>query len=190
MRIAAYIRVSTHGQNEASQRAAVKRWLKGNGFTDVVWFVDTATGDNLDRPGFAKLQRAIFNGEVNCVVVFKLDRLSRTLKDGIALICDWLEKGVRLVSVSQGHDFSGTTGRLIASVLFSVAEMEQETRRERQAEGIAVAKAEGKYRGRKTGSRVADPDRARALRGQGVTTSEIAAALQVTDRTVRRYLNA
>lgn len=188
MRIAAYVRVSTHGQNAASQKAAITRWLRGHDHTDVVWFVDTGTGDNLNRPGFEEMQRAIFLGEIDTVVVFKLDRISRTLRDGISLLCDWLEKGIRLVAVSQGHDFSGTTGRLIASVLFSVSEMEQETRRERQAEGIAVAKAEGRYKGRKPGSLVADPERARTLREQGLKVAEIAAALEVTDRTVRRYL--
>jgi DNA invertase Pin-like site-specific DNA recombinase len=67
--------------------------------------------------------------------------------------------------------------------------MEQQTRRERQAAGIAVAKQEGKYKGRKAGTTKATPARARQLRKQGLTDDEIASALSVTRRTVQRYLN-
>ena len=130
MTTAAYVRVSTTGQNEAGQQAAIERWLEGNNVTDVEWYIDTATGDNLDRPEFADLQADIFDGAIDTVVCFKLDRLSRTLKDGINVLCDWIDKGIRVVSVTQQLDFSGPTGKLIASVLFAVAEMEQETRRE------------------------------------------------------------
>jgi len=73
------------------------------------------------------------------------------LRDGIDTLCDWLGKGVRLVSVTQQLDFAGPAGKMIASVLFAVAEMEQQTRRERQAAGIAVAKRNGVYQGRKAG---------------------------------------
>ena len=71
------------------------------------------------------------------------------MRDGIDTLCDWLGKGVRLVSVTQQLDFAGPAGKMIASVLFAVAEMEQQTRRERQAAGIAVAKRNGVYQGRK-----------------------------------------
>ena len=191
MKTAVYIRVSTVGQNEAGQRAAIERWLIGNGIDPdaVVWFVDRETGDTLDRTDFGRLQQAIFTGEVKTVVVWKLDRLSRSLRDGIDTLCDWLERGVRLVSVTQQLDFAGPAGKMIAAVLFAVAEMEQQTRRERQAAGIAIAKREGKYKGRKRGTLKADASRARALRQQGLKDSEIATALGVTRRTVQRYLH-
>ena len=127
MTTAAYVRVSTVGQNESGQRRDVRKWLEGNGVDGVKWYVDKSTGDNLYRPEFERLQQAIFNGEVKTVVVYKLDRLSRSLADGIATLTDWLGKGVRVVSVTQQLDFSGATGKLIAAVLFAVAEMEQET---------------------------------------------------------------
>jgi DNA invertase Pin-like site-specific DNA recombinase len=186
--IAVYIRVSTAGQNEAGQRAEIERWLAGNGLK-ANWYIDRETGDNLDRPDFARLQADIFAGSVKTVVVWKLDRLSRSLQDGINTLCEWLGRGVRLVSVTQQLDFSGVAGKLVASVLFAVAEMEQETRRERQAAGIAVARVEGKYQGRKPGSTKAAAPRAVELRGRGLTDGEIAAALGVNRRTVQRYLN-
>jgi DNA invertase Pin-like site-specific DNA recombinase len=190
MTTAAYVRVSTVGQNEAGQRRKVREWLKGNGVDKVRWYVDKATGDNLDRPEFEKLQADIFNGTVKTVVVFKLDRLSRCLADGIATLTDWLGKGVRVVSVTQQLDFSGATGKLIAAVLFAVAEMEQETRRERQAVGIAVAKEKGVYKGRKSGAtkKGVRPSRAAQLRDKGATYAEIAQSMNVSQSTVRRYL--
>ena len=94
-----------------------------------------------------------------------------------------------LSPTSQQLDFAGVTGKLIASVLFAVSELEQTTRRERQACGIAQAKIDGKYHGRKPGTTKAAPTRARQLRKQGLTDDEVAAALQVTRRTVQRYLN-
>ncbi|MEZ6054816.1 MAG: recombinase family protein, partial [Planctomycetaceae bacterium] len=96
MSIAVYVRVSTVGQNEAGQRAEIERWLSGNGINaaDVVWFVDKKSGDTLQRPEFERLQAAIFTGEVRTVVVWRLDRLSRKLRDGINVMADWCERGL------------------------------------------------------------------------------------------------
>ena len=106
----------------------------------------------------------------------------------INLLADWCERGVRVVVVTQQIDLSGSVGRLVASVLFGLAEIEQEYRRERQAAGIAVAKRRGVYRGRVKGTTKAKPARVRALRARGFTTPEIANALHVSARTVFRYL--
>jgi DNA invertase Pin-like site-specific DNA recombinase len=187
-RTAVYIRVSTTGQNEGGQRREINRWLKGNGVEDVEWYVDKQTGDNLDRPDFKRLQADVFNGEIQMIVVWKLDRLSRSLRDGIDTLCDWCDRGLRLVSVTQQLDFNGAVGKLIASVLFAVAEMEQETRRERQRAGIEAARERGVYKGRKRGSTKANPRRARALRDRGLTLEEIAKAMGVSRMTVHRYL--
>ncbi len=187
--IACYIRVSTVDQNESSQRAEIERWLSGNGLSEVVWFVDKEGGDTLDRPSFERMQKRIFGGEFRTVVIWKLDRLSRKLRDGINVLCDWCDRGLRVVSVTQQIDLSGTVGKMIAAVLLGVAEMEQETRRERQAAGIAVAKREGKYKGRKAGTFKGCPDRARELRAKGLSLAEIGSAMGVSRMSVSRYLN-
>lgn len=186
--IACYVRVSTEDQNVASQLREIERWLEGNGVTGAEWFIDKLSGDTLDRPEFERLQRAIFDGQVRTVVVYKLDRLSRSLRDGINVLSDWCERGVRVVSVTQQIDLSGTVGKMIAAVLFAVAEMEQETRRERQAAGIAVAKREGKYKGRRAGTFKANPVRVRELKERGLSVREIGSAMGVSVMTVRRYL--
>ena len=113
------------------------------------------------------MQRAIFDGEVDTVVVWKLDRISRRQHEGIGLLADWCERGIRVVVVTQQIDLGGAVGRMVASVLFGLAEIELEYRRERQAAGIAVAKRRGAYHGRKKGTTKAKPTRARQLRGQG-----------------------
>jgi len=154
----------------------------------VQWFEDTETGKTLRRPAFARLQQAIFAGTVKTVIVWKLDRLSRRQREGVNLLADWCERGVRVVVVTQQIDLSGTVGRLVASVLFGLAEIEQEYRRERQAAGIAVAKRRGIYRGRVKGTTKAKPTRAQTLRTRGLNAAEIANALRVSPRTVFRYL--
>lgn len=185
-KVAAYIRVSTTGQNLEGQREAIQRWLNGHGLSDVVWFEDKFSGETMDRPGFNALESAIFNGEIGTVVVFKLDRIARDIRHGINVLHNWLDKGVRLVSVSQQMDFSGAMGKTLAAFLFGLAEMEMEVRRERQAEGIAVAKREGKYTGRKSGTFKVDPARVQELR-KTLTIQETANALGCSVRTVCKF---
>src|SRR5262245_29763358 len=188
--IACYCRVSSPRQRQDSQKAEIQRWLRQHRIRArrVLWFEDTESGRTLRRPAFEQLQWAIFNGTVQTVVVWKLDRLSRRQGDGINLLADWCERGVRVVVITQQIDLSGPVGRLVASVLFGLAEIEQEYRRERQAAGIAVAKRRGVYRGRVKGTTKAKPPRARTLRARGLTASEIANALHISVRTVFRYL--
>jgi DNA invertase Pin-like site-specific DNA recombinase len=188
--IACYCRVSARGQKNDSQKAEIRGWLKGYGVcpSSVLWFEDRQSGKNLRRPAFEELQRAIFDGTVQTVVVWKLDRLSRRLREGMNLLADWCERDVRVVSVTQQIDLNGPVGRMVASVMFGLAEVELEYRRERQAAGIRVAKARGVYRGRHRGTTKARPERARALREHGLTMPEIANALGVSERTVFRYL--
>jgi DNA invertase Pin-like site-specific DNA recombinase len=190
--IACYCRVSSPRQKIDSQKAEIMRWLRGHGVTSsaVQWFEDKETGRTLRRPAFERLQQAIFVGSVKMIVVWKLDRISRRQHEGVTLLADWCERGVRVVVVTQQIDLSGAVGRLVASVLFGLAEIETEYRRERQAAGIAVAKAHGVYQGRQQGTTKAQPPRAKALRDYGLTVVEIANALQVSVRTVSRYLSA
>ena len=135
------------------------------------------------------MQKAIFDGEVDTVVVWKLDRISRRQHEGVGLLADWCERGIRVVVVTQQIDLSGAVGRMVASVLFGLAEIELEYRRERQEAGIKVAKQRGVYRGRQQGTTKAAPHRAQELRGRGLTVREIATALGVSDRTAFRYLS-
>jgi DNA invertase Pin-like site-specific DNA recombinase len=189
--IACYCRVSTRHQKNDSQRSEIKRWLKNNGLklSAVRWFEDKETGATTRRFAFEQLQKAIFDGVVKTVVVWKLDRISRRQRDGINVLADWCERDVRVVSVTQQIDLSGAVGRMVASVMFGLAEIEFEYRRERQAAGIRVARKKGVYTGRLKGTTKGKPERARALKDQGLTITEIANAMAVSKRTVFRYLS-
>jgi DNA invertase Pin-like site-specific DNA recombinase len=190
MKTAIYQRVSTAGQTIDSQAEAITRYCEGHNITPMATFTDKATGSNVNRKAFDDLQTAIFNGEIDCVIIYKLDRLSRSLRDGINILADWLEKGVRVISVSQQFDFSGSTGKLIASVLFGVAEMELELRKERQKEGISAAQKKGIYakHGRKKGDNLYNHNRIIELQEQGHTKTEIANAICCNRQTVWRVL--
>ncbi len=173
-----------------SQQAAITQWLTSHGhdLAQVRWYTDTETGRTLQRKGFQTLQADIFRGEVKTVVVWKLDRLARSLREGVNVLADWCQRDVRVVSITQQIDLSGAVGQMIASLLFGIAEIEHQHIKERQAAGIAVAKAKGKYKGRQKGTTKAKPERARTLHAKGLTPQEIATALNVSERTVFRYL--
>jgi DNA invertase Pin-like site-specific DNA recombinase len=190
MSIGAYIRVSSpRGQKTDSQRAELEAWLKRQRYKAVRWFEDRESATNLQRDAFQKLQAAIFVGQIDTVVVWKLDRLARSLKEGVNVLADWCQRGVRVIAVTQQIDLSGPVGHLIANLLFGIAEIELRHTREHQAAGIALAKKRGVYTGRQPGTTKAPPSRARGLRKQGLTVLEIAHALGVKERTVYNYLS-
>jgi DNA invertase Pin-like site-specific DNA recombinase len=188
--IACYCRVSTRHQKNDSQRAEIERWLQNNpiDLSAVRWFEDKESGTATQRLAFRAMQKGIFEGSIKTVVVWKLDRLSRRLRDGMNLLADWCERGVRVVAVTQQIDLSGAIGHMLASVMFGLAEIELEYRRERQAAGIAVARRKGIYKGRQKGTTKAPPGRVKELHDRGLTVSEIANAMMISRRTVFRYL--
>jgi DNA invertase Pin-like site-specific DNA recombinase len=189
MTTAIYLRVSSpKGQKTDSQRAELEAWLKRHRHKGAQWFEDHESGTSLQRAAFQQLQAAIFAGHITTVVVWKLDRLARNLKEGINVLADWCQRGVRVIAVTQHIDLSGPVGHLIASLLFGIAEIELQHAKERQAIGIALAKKRGVYTGRRAGTTKAAPSRARALKKQGLTIVEIAKALGVKERTVYHYL--
>ena len=143
--VAVYCRVSTFDQEKGlkSQEKALKEYCSNHGLNNLLWYRDKITGSTTNRTAFNKLQSDIFDGKVDTVVCWKLDRLSRSLKDGINILTDWLEKDVRVIAIAQQLDFSGAAGQLIASVLFAVAAMERENLRENTKRGMAAAKAKG-----------------------------------------------
>jgi DNA invertase Pin-like site-specific DNA recombinase len=188
--IAAYIRVSTKDQNTDGQRESVQSWLTGNGIdpSKVEWYTDKESGRTLRRPEFERMQADIFAGRIKTVVVFKVDRVSRRIVEGLETLSKWCEQGIRFVSTTQQIDVSGTMGKMVAAIMLGFAELELEYRAERQKAGIAVAKRQGVYTGRKPGTTHAKPERAKELRDNGLTAPEIAEAMSVSLRTVYRYL--
>lgn len=155
--VAVYLRVSTTDQQNGldSQEKALREYCHCHGIKPKP-YRDTVSGATTDRPSLKKLQADIFAGKIKTVIVWKLDRLSRSLRDGVSTLCDWLERGVRVVSVTQQFDFSGATGKLVASLLLGLAEMERESLRENTRRGMAAARARGSQIGRPKKLRASD----------------------------------
>ncbi len=187
---AAYIRISDKDQNSAGQKEVVTNWLLANGFdlTMVEFYEDVESGVKFTRKALDRLQRDIFSGIVKTVVVFKVDRLARRLVEGINLLQDWCDKGVRVISVTQQIDVSGAMGRMVAALLLGFAEIEYEYRKERQAAGIVVAKREGVYKGRKPGTTKGSPERVKELAAKGLKPVEIVEATGLSLASIYRYL--
>lgn len=189
--IAAYLRVSSLDQKHDSQRSEIRRYLKNNGIhlSRVAWYEDKETGTRLKRPEFDRLQADIFNGKIKTVILWKLDRLSRNLRDGVNVLADWADKGLKIIVITQQLELSGVIGRTIAALLLGLAEIEHTNIKERQKAGIEAAKLRGVYTGRARGSTKANPIRARELKQKGLTNAEVSVALGISHRTLRRYLS-
>ena len=136
-----YARVSSIGQNEAAQVDILNR----NGIEEL--FLEKASGaSRAGRPTLAKAIKYARKGDV--LVVTRLDRLARSVIDLHTIARELQHKGVDLVATEQNIDTTSPTGRLMFNMLGAIAEFETDLRRERQLEGIAKAKAEGRYTGR------------------------------------------
>ena len=138
----AYIRVSTEDQNTARQEELFKEHNIDKFFTEKV------SGKNIkDRPELQKMMDYVREGDV--VYVESISRFGRSLQDLLTLINQLNEKGVQFKSLKEGDiDTTTPTGKLVFSIFASLAEFERETIKQRQAEGIAIAKAKGVYKGR------------------------------------------
>lgn len=124
--------------------------------------------------------------EGDVIAVTKLDRLARSVPHLWEIVTKLEAKGVALRILGMGLDTSTSSGKLMLNVFGAVAQFEREMMLERQREGIAKAKAEGKYKGRKPKARE-QLEAIAALTRQGLTGNEIAAKLGVSLRSVRRY---
>ena len=149
-----YLRVSTKEQNEERQRVAMQEFNQANGFENAIEMVDKSSGTNTDRPQLQLLLQVV--GEGDLVVIQSIDRLSRNYNECKDLWKQITDKGADIVVIDmplldtrQHKDLLGNfVSDLILQVLAYVGQQENEFRRKRQAEGIAVAKAQGKHLGR------------------------------------------
>ena len=135
-----------------------------------------------------ELERAIeYVREGDVLVVTKLDRLARSVADLVAITAQLREKGVELKVVSMNLDTSSPTGKLMLNLMGSIAEFERELMLERQREGIAKAKAEGRYKGRAPTARSRAEDVIR-LRNEGRSAMDIVKIIGISRASVFRIL--
>lgn len=177
-----YVRVSTLDQNE-------QRQLEGQTLDQV--FTDKASGRDANRPALAELLRFARKGDT--VVVHSMDRLARNLDDLRALVKTLTGKGVRVEFDKEHLVFTGEDSpmaNLMLSVMGAFAEFERSLIRERQREGIALAKQRGAYRGRK---KSLTPEQAAQLRRRaaaGEQKTALAREFGISRETLYQYLRA
>ena len=137
----AYIRVSTAEQNEVRQKVALQKYNIDR------WFIEKASGKDLNRP---KLQEMLeYIREDDIVYVEEFSRLGRSTADLLATVQKIEAAGAQFVSLKEQFDTTTPAGRLQMTMMAAIAEFERDMILERQREGIAIAKAAGKYKGRK-----------------------------------------
>ena len=146
----AYIRVSTIEQNTESQRAILSK-IK----IDKV-FEEKISGKNAKRPELQAMLEYVREGDT--VYVKDLSRLARNTKDLLNIVEYLANKGVRLKSIKENIDTSTSFGKLMITFLAAIYEFERANLLERQRDGIAVAKMQGKYKGRKQVAKPANFD--------------------------------
>lgn len=135
-----YIRISTKDQNTARQDVLMEQLGVEKVFTDKL------SGKNTDRPELQKMMDFVREGDE--LVVESFSRFARNTRDLLNLTDRLKEKKVRFVSRKESIDTSTPAGEFMLTVFAALAQLERETTLERQAEGIAIAKAEGRMTGR------------------------------------------
>ena len=136
-----YIRISTVGQNTARQEALMQElWVEKI-------FIDRMSGKNTDRPELKRMMNFVREGDE--VIVESISRFARNTRDLLDLVEQLTAKGVEFISKKEAIDTTTPTGKFMLTVFGAVAELEREYTLQRQKEGIAIAKENGIYKGRK-----------------------------------------
>ncbi len=178
MALVGYARVSSTGQSLEVQREQ----LLAAGCEEI--FEEKRSGTTtVGREQLDAALRFVRKGDV--FLVCRLDRLARSLVDLRKIIDSLTEKGVGFRCLQQHIDTTSSEGRLMLNILASFAEFETDIRKERQADGIAKAKAEGRYRGRPASI---DAATVAALRAEGLGATAIAQQLGIGRASVYRLL--
>jgi DNA invertase Pin-like site-specific DNA recombinase len=175
-----YLRVSSLDQNEVRQLEGLVLDKK---------FTDKASGKDAKRPQLEAMQGFVRDGDT--VFCHSMDRMARNLDDLRRIVLGLTERGVRIVFVKENLTFTGEDSpmsNLLLSVMGAFAQFERELIRERQREGIAIARREGKYTGRKpslTSARAAELRRRVAL---GDSKAGLAREFGISRDTLYRYV--
>ena len=155
---AIYARVSTKDQSLEHQIEACAKYCEANGLEYDI-FQEKISGAKDTRPELDRLLQAIRRGEYERVVVWKLDRLGRSVPHLVQIVQEFRNKGVGLTVVTMGMDTTTPEGRFLFMILAAVGELEREFTRERTAKRLEYLKKKGVRLGRPPGSKDKKPRR-------------------------------
>ena len=177
-----YIRVSTVEQHEARQMEAMK------GFGIDKYFIEKKSGKNTtDRPQLQAMLNFVREGDT--VYIHSLDRLARSTQDLLNIVEQLQAKGVELHSDKEAIDSNTPTGKLMLTMIAAINQFERENLLERQREGIAIAKEQGKYKGRKQVRPAAWAEAYAKYRAREIkSVSELAKLLGISRPTVYKLI--
>jgi DNA invertase Pin-like site-specific DNA recombinase len=179
--IIGYARVSTQDQNPQLQLDAL-----ASASCEQV-FHETATGTLRERPELTACLRTLRKGDA--LVVWKLDRLARSLKDLVEIVHDLNQRGIGFRSLTESIDTTSSGGRLVFHIFGALAEFEHSLIRERTIAGLAAARARGRKGGRKPALSSADVRKAAAmLADPSITKAEVAKHFAVSRVTLNSSL--
>jgi DNA invertase Pin-like site-specific DNA recombinase len=177
-----YARVSTRDQNLDLQRDALQK----SGCDKI--YQDTISGTKTQRPGLDQALDNLRDGDT--LVVWKLDRLGRSVKDLLDFAAGLNDRGVGLVSLTDAIDTTTVSGRFFFNVMASLAQMERELMIERTQAGLQAARQQGRVGGRKRTMTDAKIRSARILLNQGTPARDAADTLGVSVPTLYRWVPA
>ena len=179
--IIGYARVSTNDQNPELQVDALKK----AGAEQV--FQEKFTGTLRERPELSQCLRMLRPGDV--LVVWKLDRLARSLKDLVEIVQDLQDRGIGFKSLTESIDTTSSGGRLVFHIFGALAEFERDLIRERTIAGLQAARARGRKGGRKPAMSDTDTKKAAAmLLDPNITKKEVAEHFGVSRTTLNKSL--
>ncbi|EJG9791626.1 recombinase family protein, partial [Klebsiella pneumoniae] len=151
-------------------------------------FEDTASGKNARRPGLRRAIRRLKPGD--SLVVWKLDRLGRSVRDLITLVSELQDRGIHFRSLTDSIDTSTPAGRFFFHVMSALAEMERELIVERTRAGLAAAREQGRVGGRRRVMTEEVVERCRRMLENGATRQQIADVIGVGVKTIYKYFPA
>lgn len=185
--VALYARVSTGQQDPEVQLRELRTLVAARGWTVTQEYVDAGiSGTSTSRPELSRLLADAHQGRFAGILVWRLDRLGRSLRHLVTVVEDLLARGIEVISATEPHmDSTTPTGRLLRNIFASVAEYEREMIRERVIAGLRKAKASGKHVGRPR--KIFNRLRIEQLRAEGLSWREVARRMEVPASTVYRY---
>ncbi len=185
--VALYARVSTTHQDPDVQLRELRALVAARGWAISREYVDAGiSGASTSRPELSRLLADAHKGCFAGILVWRLDRLGRSLRHLVTVVEDLLARGIDVISATEPHmDSTTPTGRLLRNIFASVAEYEREMIRERVMAGLRKAKASGKRIGRPKA--VLNRLRIEQLRGEGLSWREIARKMNLPKSTAYRY---